>query len=96
MISDNQNSRTATTRMPGFIRAKADHAGMVNDEQVRRLVKLRKTEKTLATAAAKAGMDDSLPRTNPGNRQRYVRRNEKTARKWLGSERLPSQCTIEG
>ena len=40
-------------------------------------MKLRKTEKTLATAAAKAGMDG------------------KTARKWLGSERLPSQCAIE-
>ncbi len=51
--------------------------GMVNDEQVRRLLKLRKREKTLATAAAKAGMD------------------EKTARKWLGSGKLPSQCKIE-
>ena len=50
---------------------------MVSDEQVRRLLKLRKREKTLATAAAKAGMD------------------EKTARKWLGSEKLPSQCKIE-
>ena len=40
-------------------------------------MKLRKTEKTLATAAAKAGMD------------------EKTARKWLGSEKLPSQCQME-
>ena len=50
---------------------------MVNDEQVRRLLKLRKREKTLATAAAKAGMD------------------EKTARKWLGSEKLPSQCKID-
>jgi len=40
-------------------------------------LKLRKREKTLATAAAKAGMD------------------EKTARKWLGSEKLPSQCKIE-
>ena len=51
--------------------------GMVSNEQVRRLLKLRKTEKTLATAAAKAGM------------------NEKTARKWLGSEKLPSQCQME-
>ena len=51
--------------------------GMVSNEQVRRLLKLRKTEKTLATAAAKAGMD------------------EKTARKWLGSEKLPSQCQME-
>ncbi len=50
---------------------------MVSDEQVRRLLKVRKREKTLATAAAKAGMD------------------EKTARKWLGSEKLPSQCKIE-
>ncbi len=50
---------------------------MVSDEQVRRLLKLRKREKTLATAAAKAGMD------------------EKTARKWLGSEKLPSQRKIE-
>ena len=50
---------------------------MVSDEQVRRLLKLRKREKTLATTAAKAGMD------------------EKTARKWLGSEKLPSQCKIE-
>ena len=51
--------------------------GMVSNEQVRRLLKLRKTEKTLATAAAKAGMD------------------EKAARKWLGSEKLPSQCQME-
>ena len=51
--------------------------GMVSNEQVRRLLKLRKTEKTLATAAAKTGMD------------------EKTARKWLGSEKLPSQCQME-
>ena len=51
--------------------------GMVSNEQVGRLLKLRKTEKTLATAAAKAGMD------------------EKTARKWLGSEKLPSQCQME-
>ena len=49
---------------------------MVNDEQVRRLTKLRKKE-TLAVAAAKAGMD------------------EKTARKWLRSGRLPSQCIME-
>ena len=48
---------------------------MVSDEQVRRLLKLRKREKTLATAAAKAGMDEN--------------------RKWLGSEKLPSQCKIE-
>ena len=40
-------------------------------------MKLRKTEKTLGTAAAKAGMD------------------EKTARKWRRSGKLPSQCRME-
>jgi ribosomal protein S21 len=35
---------------------------MVNDKQVRRLMKLRKTEKTLAGAAAKAGMDEKTAR----------------------------------
>jgi len=35
---------------------------MVNDRQVRRLMKLRKTEKTLAIAAAKAGMDEKTAR----------------------------------
>jgi len=50
---------------------------MVTDQQVRRLMKLKKTEKTLASAAAKAGMD------------------EKTARKWLRSGKLPSQRKVE-
>ena len=35
---------------------------MVTDKQVRRLMKLMKTEKTLASAAAKAGMDDKTAR----------------------------------
>jgi hypothetical protein len=35
---------------------------MVTDEQVRRLMKLVKTEKTLAAAAAKAGMDEKTAR----------------------------------
>jgi len=47
--------------------------GMVTDTQVRRLMKLRKQKKTLAVAAAAAGMD------------------EKTARKYLKSGKLPSQ-----
>lgn len=47
---------------------------MVTDRQVRRLMKLRQTEKTLAIAASKAGMD------------------ERTARKYLQSGTLPSQC----
>ena len=47
---------------------------MVTDEQVRRLMKLIKKERTCATAAAKAGMD------------------EKTARKWRCSDKLPSEC----
>ena len=46
---------------------------MVTDKQVRRLFMLIKTEKTLALAASKSGMD------------------EKTARKYLTSKRLPSQ-----
>ena len=50
---------------------------MVTDKQVKRLMKLRKTEKTLAIAASKAGMD------------------EKTARKWSGTGRLPSQSKLE-
>jgi hypothetical protein len=35
---------------------------MVTDQQMRRLMKLRKTEKTLATAASKAGMDEKTAR----------------------------------
>lgn len=50
---------------------------MVTDEQVKRLMRLRRTEKTLAIAASKAGMD------------------EKTARKWARSGRLPSQSKPE-
>lgn len=46
---------------------------MVKDIQVRRLMKLRNQKKTLAAAAAAAGMD------------------EKTARKYLKSGKLPSQ-----
>jgi len=46
---------------------------MVTDQQVRRLKSLMQ-KKTLAQAAAEAGMD------------------EKTARKWRDSEKLPSQC----
>lgn len=47
---------------------------MVTDQQVRKLMKLIQSEKTLGLAAAKAGMD------------------EKTARKYRRSGRLPSQC----
>lgn len=50
---------------------------MVTDEQVRRLMRLRNEEKTLAIAASKAGMD------------------EKTARKWAASGKLPSQRRVE-
>jgi hypothetical protein len=49
---------------------------MVTDEQVRRLKKLIKNEKTLGLAAAKSGMD------------------EKTARKWRDSEKLPGECRV--
>ena len=49
---------------------------MVTDEQVRRLKKLIKKERTYAVAAAKSGMD------------------EKTARKWRGSDKLPSECCV--
>ena len=35
---------------------------MVTDKQVRRLMKLMKTEKTLASAAAKAAMDEKTAR----------------------------------
>src|SRR5215813_4456359 len=35
---------------------------MVTDQQYRRLMKLRRTEKTLASAAAKAGMDEKTAR----------------------------------
>ena len=50
---------------------------MVKDQQVRRLVKLQKNEKTLTMAAAKAGL------------------SRKTARKYLKSRKLPSQCQPE-
>ncbi len=50
---------------------------MVKDQQVRRLVKLKKNEKTLTMAAAKAGL------------------SRKTARKYLKSGKLPSQCQPE-
>ncbi len=50
---------------------------MVTDQQVRLLMKLSKTEKTLSLAAAKAGMD------------------EKTARKYRGLGRLPSEVQVE-
>jgi hypothetical protein len=50
---------------------------MVTDAQVRRLMKLSQTEKTLAGAAAKAGMD------------------EKTARKYLRSRRLPREMKVD-
>ena len=50
---------------------------MVTDTQVRRLMYLIPREKTLAAAAAKAGMD------------------EKTARKYRGSCRLPSEMKAE-
>ena len=46
---------------------------MVTDQQIRRLVSLMKKSSTLASAAAKSGMD------------------EKTARKYLREQRLPSQ-----
>jgi len=50
---------------------------MITDQQVRRLRMLIKTQKTKATAAVKAGMD------------------EKTARKYLKNDQLPSQCRKE-
>ena len=50
---------------------------MVTDQQVRRLRMLIKTQKTMAIASAKAGMD------------------EKTARKYLKKDQLPSQCKSE-
>ncbi len=50
---------------------------MVTDKQVRMLMKLIKTEKTLYLAASKAGMD------------------EKTARKYINSKKLPSQQKVE-
>jgi len=46
---------------------------MVTDNQVRRLLRLKQTEKSLTIAASKAGMD------------------EKTARKYLRSGKLPSE-----
>jgi hypothetical protein len=52
-------------------------AWMVTDQQVRRLVSFMKKSSTLASAAAKADMD------------------EKTARKYLMSEKLPSQIKKE-
>ncbi len=66
-----------TNGIPRFFRADPDHEGMVKDQQVRRLVKLKKNEKTLTMAAAKAGM------------------SRKTARKYLKSGKLPSQCQPE-
>ena len=50
-----------TNGIPRFFRADPDHEGMVKDQQVRRLVKLKKNEKTLTMAAAKAGMSGKLP-----------------------------------
>jgi len=50
---------------------------MVKDQQVRRLMKLIKKEKSIKIAASKAGMD------------------EKTARKYIKSGRLPSQLVKE-
>ena len=66
-----------TNRNPRFFRADPDHEDMVKDQQVRRLVKLRKNEKTLTMAAARAGL------------------SRKTARKYLKSGKLPSQCQPE-
>ena len=66
-----------TNRNPRFFRADPDHEDMVKDQQVRRLVKLRKNEKTLTMAAARAGL------------------SRKTARKYLKSGTLPSQCQPE-
>ena len=68
---------TTTIGIPHFFRADPDHEGMVKDQQVRRLVKLRKNEKMLTMAAAKAGL------------------SRKTARKYLKSRKLPSQCQPE-
>jgi transposase len=50
---------------------------MITDQQVRRLMKFIKKDKSIATAASKAGMD------------------EKTARKYLKSGKLPSQIAKE-
>ncbi len=53
---------TTTNRIPHFFRADPDHEGMVKDQQVRRLVKLQKNEKTLTMAAAKAGLSRKTAR----------------------------------
>ena len=53
---------TATNRIPRFFRADPDHEGMVKDQQVRRLVKLKKNEKTLTMAAAKARLSRKTAR----------------------------------
>ena len=37
-------------------------AGMVTDQQVKQLMRLKKREKTLAQAASKAGMDEKTAR----------------------------------
>lgn len=50
---------------------------MITDNQVRRLRRLMQTEKSLSSAAAKAGMD------------------EKTARKYIRLDKLPSELKIE-
>ena len=50
-----------TNRIPHFFRADPDHEGMVKDQQVRRLVKLQKNEKTL-TIAARAGLSRKTAR----------------------------------
>ena len=69
LINDNYNSLLTTIRIPVFLVLFVDclaslymEAQMVTDQQVRRYLKLAKTEKILATAAAKAGMDPKTAR----------------------------------
>ena len=50
---------------------------MVTDKQIRKLMKLIKTEKNKSLASTKAGMDD------------------KTARKYIRTGRLPSQSRVD-
>jgi transposase InsO family protein len=83
VISDNQNSRLTTIRIPGFRAAwdwskllTSKESGLISNRQVRKLMKLLNQE-TLSLAAAKAGMD------------------EKTARKYREAGKLPSEMASE-
>ena len=45
-----------------FLGGVLNGGAMVTDQQYRRLMKLRRTERNLASAAAKAGMDEKTAR----------------------------------